>query len=209
MKTAINSMCKRYSFFRVVMDLVRPWFRIVLKKDTVTNDHVVGTRSIGKLDVEYDESLYRNYKQLIDTYTSPENRRVIMDLGSGDGVVHAIQFIEKDDVEHFYLVDMYMYPEVVEARIDSYTGSEQRSEQLKKKISILQSDVSKIDQISDSSVHVIISTSLLEHVDKEDVQKVAEEIYAKLTPQGVAMISVDVRDHHNFESPFDYYRHPE
>lgn len=156
----------------------------------------------------YDLGLYTTFKKWIQEFHRGTHS-TMMDLGSGDGAIHAVNFILHEQVKKFYLVDEFIFPEIIFSKVDSYLESSQEKARVKESLRCITSSHNSFAGIPDGSIDIVMSTSLFEHVLTADVPVLIAEIYKKLSDQGTAIFSIDLRDHYDFTELFSFYRYPE
>jgi SAM-dependent methyltransferase len=200
----LKSLVSRVSFLRILSLLRRSViYRIPPLRKRVTQ-RFTDTRSTDKLDPSYDIGLYDSYKQYLAQYHKA-GYETMLDLGSGDGVLHAGQFILQDNVRTFYLVDEVFFPDFLDSRLSEFFKSDEKVKTIKAGLRL----VPNMKDIPENSVDVVMSTSLFEHVLREEAADLINQLYAKLKPHGTAILSIDLRDHYDFAYPFFFYRHAE
>lgn len=171
-----------------------------LRRAVVSN--VAEGRSADKMDPAYDLGLYQRYTEMLKQYHRG-NWSTMLDFGSGDGVIHAVQWIKNDSVGLFYLIDEFMFPQVIHAKIDAFLPDAKDRADVAQHIHL----GTTLNEIPDGTLDVALSTSLFEHVLREEVPTVVKTLYTKLDANGTAIISIDLRDHYDFTRPFFFYRY--
>lgn len=209
---ALLKILKKHSysipFSRVIFLLTASFVYVIPFTRWVALRFVASGRSFGKNDPAYDNSLYEYFKKVIQEF-HPTQYTVIADIGSGDGVIHAVNFILKDNVTLFYLVDEFLFSKTIFSKINEYLELESDRDQVKQALRLVKNSHGSLKDIPNESVDIFLSTSLFEHVLKEDVVAMITEVSAKLSPQGIAIFSVDLRDHYDFSRPFWFYQYPQ
>jgi SAM-dependent methyltransferase len=204
----IDNLACSVSWIRVFYLLRSSAFYLLPSVRNRINENFTQVRSTQKMDPTYDLSLYDFFKKYIQLYY-PKAPTVMMDLGSGDGVIHAVNFVLHDQVNTFYLVDEFMFPQIIHSKVDEYLKLQPDRNRVYDALSLIKTSDGSLREVPGNCVDVVISTSLFEHVLRKEVPTLIAQVYSKLKEGGVAILSIDLRDHYDFTRPFFFYRYPE
>jgi len=160
-----------------------------------------------RTDPAYDKDVYERYSEMLAKHQIVYKDKIIMDVGSGDNYYHAYFFI-KNGAKKFILcepfADYLLDSVVLEKRGEILLGKKkfQEDRSVFENISVVSDHLEKLKHLDDSSVDIIISTSVFEHID--NVEKCIKECQRVLKSGGVMIHQIDIRDHADFEEPFNY-----
>lgn len=172
-----------------------------------TEEAIAGRSQDHAMDHELD--LYREQSAQLRRFLDDLTGKTVVDLGSGDLIGHAIYFLTKEKIAKFFLVELYVTRSFLEKRKEYYLEKEEvKEEDLEGKIELIQSSVEQVP-LPDESMDIVLSKSLFEHLKPKAVKRCIGEIERMLKPGGIAVIQIDLKDHHDFERPFDFYAIPE
>ena len=155
---------------------------------------------------DYDLEIYHSGSELLKKYEIDITNKVLMDIGCGNNCAHAFEFLASG-VKKVILCETLAKDYLSEPKIRKRLPSNKKDyfEKFSKNLRIIDDSIEDIKSMPDSSVDIIISTSLLEHV--YDLEKAFNEMKRVLKKDGQMFHSIDLRDHFFFDYPLHFLRY--
>jgi len=171
-----------------------------------------------KQNFNYFETIYNSYKKLINKKKLSLKNKKVLELGCGSSIGPGYFFIKDGiknwvGIEKFNEFDKKFNIELIKMVIKKYPSKNYSSffdSNFKinpKNMKFVQSDF--IDFNTKEKFDCIFSNAVLEHVDKNVIEQTIQKINSLLVTGGYAIHAIDLRDHFNFDNPFNFYKYPE
>jgi ubiquinone/menaquinone biosynthesis C-methylase UbiE len=155
---------------------------------------------------DYDLEIYHSRSALFKKYGIDITNKVLMDIGCGNNCAHAFEFLAsgaKEIILCEILAKDYFSKSKIKKRLPS--NKKDYFDRFSKSLRIIDDSIEDIKSLPDSSVDIIISISLLEHV--YDLEKAFKEMKRVLKKDGHMFHSIDLRDHFFFDYPLHFLRY--
>ncbi len=155
---------------------------------------------------DYDLAIYHSRSDLLNKHGFEIKNKTIMDIGCGNNCLHAFEFLSsgaKEVILCEILADNCLTAEIIKSRIPH--RDKEYFDRFSANLKIIDDSIENIKSLPDSSVDIIISTALLEHVC--DLDKAFSEMRRILKKDGCMVHSIDLRDHFFFNYPLHFLRY--